>query len=209
MSVQEPPASTNVTQALGALTIHLVRHGQTDWNVQGRMQGHSDIPLNANGVQQAAVAAEALRGRPIGAVISSDLIRARQTAEPIAAVAGVELVLEPALRERGFGVAEGELETEIDQQLEGRFAELWADPDFTFDGGETRRQVYQRLAAFLEALLAAPPAAEIVLVSHGGALHVARGFLEHIPVEQLPVWHMANTEIVTLTVPRPFTPAID
>jgi probable phosphoglycerate mutase len=197
MSVDQQPASRD---AAGILTIHLVRHGQTDWNKQARMQGQSDIPLNATGLRQADAAAVALSGRPIGAVIASDLIRARQTAEPIAAGAGVKLVLEPALRERSFGSAEGQFETEIDRQLAGRFRERWADPDFTFAGGETRRQLYQRVGAFLRDLLTSPPQGEIVLVAHGGTLQVARGFLEQIPVEQLPEWHFDNAGITTLTV---------
>ncbi len=197
MSVDEQPASRDVARTL---TIHLVRHGQTDWNKQGRMQGQSDIPLNATGLRQADAAAAVLNGRPIGAVIASDLCRARQTAEPIAAGAGVKLTLEPALRERSFGDVEGRLEAEVNQQLEGRFLERWADPDFTFDGGETRRQLYQRVGAFLHDLLTSPPQGEIVLVAHGGTLQVARGFLEQIPVERLSEWHSGNGEVTTLTV---------
>jgi probable phosphoglycerate mutase len=203
MSVDQQPVSRDAARIL---TIHLVRHGQTDWNKLARMQGRSDVPLNATGLRQADAAAVALSGRPIGAVIASDLVRARQTAEPIAAVAGVELVLEPALRERSFGSAEGQLETEINQQLEGRFRERWADPDFTFAGGESRRQLYQRVGAFLRDLLTFPPQGEIVLVAHGGTLQVARGFLEQIPVEQLPEWHFENAGITTLTVPQRSAP---
>lgn len=186
---------------MAAVTIHLVRHGETDWNVEGRLQGWTDIPLNATGREQARAAAEALSGRPIGAVFSSDLARARETAAVIAAVAEVEVVADAALRERRYGVAEGRLSSEVNLELEGRLDDLWADPDFAVEGGETRRQVYTRLGRFLEKLLAAAPAPEIVVVSHGGALRVARGFLEGFPVDRLPNWSFANAEITTVVAP--------
>jgi broad specificity phosphatase PhoE len=185
------------------LTIHLVRHGQTDWNAERRTQGWTDIPLNAVGREQALAAAAVLARRPIATVISSDLSRARETAEPIAAQAAVELGLESALRERGFGVAEGMLDSEIERDFRGRLDGRWTDPDFRFDGGESRRDVYERVGAYLAELLAAPLHPELVLVSHGGALRVARAVLEGIAVEDLPHWDatpFANGEVVTLTV---------
>jgi hypothetical protein len=97
----DPPATP--------VTIHLVRHGETDWNVEGRLQGWTDIPLNATGIEQAHAAASVLAGRPIGSVLSSDLSRARDTAAMIAAAAGREVLTDPALRERNYGVAEGRL----------------------------------------------------------------------------------------------------
>jgi broad specificity phosphatase PhoE len=183
---------------VAGVTVHLVRHGETDWNVEGRLQGWTDIPLNATGREQARAAASALAGRAIGAVISSDLTRARETAAAIAAEVGVGVVTDPALRERNYGVAEGRISSELNVELGGRLDEHWADPDFAFDGGETRRDAYSRLGTFLADVLASSPPKEIVIVSHGGALRVARGFLEGIPVEQLPDWSPANAEITTL-----------
>jgi broad specificity phosphatase PhoE len=180
------------------VTIHLVRHGETDWNVEGRLQGWTDIPLNANGIEQAHAAATVLAARPIGSVISSDLSRARDTAAMIAAATGVELVIDSALRERNYGVAEGLLSAELDAKLDGGLDARWADPDFAFEGGESRRDAYLRLEAFLTELLGSPPPQEIVVVSHGGALRVARGFLEGLPVERLPRWNFANAEITTV-----------
>jgi broad specificity phosphatase PhoE len=186
-----------------ALTVHLVRHGQTDWNAERRTQGWTDIPLNATGREQALAAAVELAERPVGTVISSDLSRARETAEPIAARAGVPLALEPALRERGFGVAEGMRDAEIERDFRGHLDGRWSDPDFSFEGGESRRDVYERVGAYLTELLADPPAGELVLVSHGGALRVARAILERIALEDLPHWDampFANGEVVTLEV---------
>jgi probable phosphoglycerate mutase len=192
------------------LTVHLVRHGQTAWNAERRTQGWTDVPLNATGREQALAAAAALAGRPIATVISSDLSRARETAEPIAAGAGVELAVEPALRERGFGVAEGMLDSEIERDFRGQLDGRWSDPDFRFDGGESRRDVYERVGAFLAGPLSEPAAGELVLVSHGGALRVARAVLEGIALEDLPHWDampFANGEVVTLTV-APTAPTV-
>jgi broad specificity phosphatase PhoE len=183
---------------VAGVTIHLVRHGETDWNVEGRLQGWTDIPLNATGREQARAAASTFSGRAIGAVISSDLSRARETAAAIAAAVGLEVVTDPALRERNYGVAEGRVSSELNVELGGRLDEHWADPDFAFDGGETRRDAYSRLGTFLADVLASSPEQEIVVVSHGGALRVARGFLEGVPVERLPSWSPANAEITTV-----------
>jgi probable phosphoglycerate mutase len=185
--------------------IHLVRHGETDWNVESRLQGWTDIPLNANGLEQAQAAAMSLATRPVGRVISSDLQRARQTAVPIAARAGVEPAFDPVLRERRYGTAEGRIDAELDLELGGQLGDRWADPDFAFEGGETRREVYARLSAFLAALFVVPYQGEVVLVSHGGALRAARGVLEGIPVDQLPRWEFHNGQITTIKVePRRF-----
>jgi probable phosphoglycerate mutase len=180
--------------------VHLVRHGETDWNVESRLQGWTDIPLNAKGVKQAQNAAMILAKRPVGQVISSDLQRARQTAAPIASQAGVEVVFDAALRERRYGTAEGRIDTELDQEFGGQLDDHWADADFAFEGGETRREVYERLRVFLGDLFAAPAPGELVLVSHGGALRAARGVLEGIPVDQLPRWEFHNGQITTITV---------
>lgn len=182
------------------ITVHLVRHGETDWNLEGRLQGWTDIPLNATGIGQARAAASALAGREIAAVISSDLSRARQTAELVAAQVGVEIVADPALRERNYGAAEGQIESDLERLFDGQLAECWSDPDFTFDGGETRRDLYARIGCFLEDLVASPPGLEFVLVSHGGALRVARGVLEGFPVEMLPKWSFGNGEVTTVRV---------
>lgn len=190
----------NLTVTERDVTVHLVRHGETDWNTEGRLQGHTDIPLNTRGIEHANAAARALAGRPITAVISSDLARAQQTAVPIATQAGVPLIRDPALRERHYGSAEGRLNTDLDREFGGKLHERWADHDFAFEGGETRREAHVRLAQFFSRLLATPPAGEIVVVSHGGALRVARGVLERVAVEDLPKWAFKNGEVTTITV---------
>ena len=90
-----------------ATTLLLVRHGETAWNAEHRIQGHLDIPLSPSGIQQAARLAKRLAGTPIDAIYSSELVRAWLTAEPLAACVGVPIVAETRLRERSFGIFEG------------------------------------------------------------------------------------------------------
>ena len=89
--------------------IYLMRHGETDWNIARRMQGHSDIPLNANGLRQARQAAAGMRGLPIDRILTSPLRRAKQTAQAVAAGRGVPVLIEENLIEMGFGALEGKL----------------------------------------------------------------------------------------------------
>lgn len=186
------------------MTIHLVRHGETAWNRERRLQGWTDIPLNDAGIFQARAAGKLLAGRRIAAVLSSDLSRARQTAELIAASVGVEVTIDQALRERNYGSAEGQLAVDLERRYQGRLADCWADPDFAFAGGESRRGAYVRLKSFLDRVLGAPPDGELVIVSHGGALRVARGYLAGVPVERLPRWDFANGEVVRVDVRSPW-----
>ena len=111
--------------------VFLLRHGQTAWNAEMRIQGQLDIPLDDTGLWQAQRLALALSGEHLDAVYSSDLQRARQTAAPLAAAAGLPVQLDPGLRERGFGSWEGHTYAEMEQRypLETR---RWRqrDPDF-------------------------------------------------------------------------------
>ena len=97
--------------------ILLARHGETDWNSGRRVQGHTDIPLNAAGVEQARALAEQLAGEPLTAVFSSDLSRALDTARAVAAVHGLEVTVDPRLREKNFGTWEGLTDVEIAERF--------------------------------------------------------------------------------------------
>ena len=94
-------------------TLHFVRHGETDWNREGRIQGVADVPLSALGREQAQELAASLATRPIGALYSSDLRRALETAMPLAERLGLRAHTAPALRERDFGVNEGRMAAEV------------------------------------------------------------------------------------------------
>lgn len=120
--------------------ICFVRHGETDWNVELRMQGQIDIALNARGQAQATAIGRHFEGRRADALYSSDLVRARQTAQPVAQSLGLSAVLLPELRERHFGRCEGLTFAEIERASPRmRGPSPARDPDYVSPGGESRR----------------------------------------------------------------------
>jgi probable phosphoglycerate mutase len=159
-------------------TILLIRHGETAWNAEKRLQGHLDIALNAEGERQAALLGAALAAERIDHIISSDLLRARQTAEAIARGRGTSVGTDPALRERCYGGFEGLLYSEIAARFPREFA-AWQARDV--DGvlppganrGESFREFYKRVTDAITAHAAANPGKTIALVAHGGVLECA------------------------------------
>ncbi|UVW29421.1 histidine phosphatase family protein [Massilia sp. H6] len=159
-------------------TILLIRHGETAWNAERRLQGHLDIALNAAGERQAALLAAALAPERIDRIISSDLARARQTAEAIARERGMGVGTDPALRERCYGGFEGMLYSEIAARFPVEFA-AWQARDV--DGvlppgtnrGESFRQFYDRVTAAILHHAAMHPGQTLALVAHGGVLECA------------------------------------
>ncbi|MEX2645394.1 MAG: histidine phosphatase family protein [Gaiellaceae bacterium] len=144
--------------------IILARHGETDWNLERRWQGHSDRPLNETGRAQAEELAEQLAGEPIAAVYSSDLVRAHETARIVAARLGLDVVAVPGLRERRFGSWEGLRDVEV----EHRFPDAHGPPD-----GETREEMLRRVLESLEAIAAAHAGETVLVVCHGGPIRAA------------------------------------
>src|SRR3990167_4227434 len=147
-----PPCRADPMQATRIIAI---RHGETAWNVDTRIQGHLDIPLNDMGLWQARQVARALAGEPLSAIYASDLQRAHTTARAIAEATGAPLVPEPALRERSFGELEGRTFAEIEAELPEQ-ARRWRqrDPHFAPEGGETLVQLRERIAATTHRLAA-------------------------------------------------------
>ena len=135
------------------LTLLFVRHGQTEWNAAGRMQGQTPhVPLTDLGHAQAAGAARELAALGPGALVSSDLLRARQTAEHCARATGLAVATSPALREQGYGVLEGRPSRELWDVVD------WTDPHWAAEGGESLAQLYARVEAYLRELADNPPA---------------------------------------------------
>ncbi len=158
-------------------TILLVRHGETDWDVERRVQGHSDRPLNATGVAQAAALVEELAGENIEAVYSSDLARALDTATGVAVARGLQVTVLTELRERDFGSWEGLTDTEIQERFPEAQSEPWGD-------AETAEEVSERVLAALHRIAADHPGGQVLVVTHGGPL---RAVLRHCAVEDGPV----------------------
>ena len=153
--------------------ILLVRHGETDWNASGRIQGHSDTPLNAAGRQQAQRVAQRLAREPIRALYSSDLSRAFETATIIGVPLGLTVVASPRLRERQYGVWEGLTSAEIQARYPEQFA-IWRarSTDFAPPQGETRSELLTRALAELETIARRHVSEVVVVVTHGGLCYV-------------------------------------
>lgn len=149
----------------------LVRHGQTDHNVQGRLQGQVDIPLNGTGREQAAAVARALAHHRFDLIISSPLSRARDTARAIADAAGAgEVETEAAFIEQSFGQWEGLASEEIGEGWPDLHAQWRAGRTVPGVGIEDRESVGERFAVAARALMAENPGARILVVSHGAAI---------------------------------------
>ena len=156
------------------MKLYLIRHGQTDWNVEQKIQGHQDIPLNAVGHSQAAALAEGMKSRPVKQIFSSPQKRAMQTAQAVAEAQNVPVIHLPSLMEIGYGAWEGRTMEEIrnspDQKL---FEDWWKHPATVAPpGGETLAHVDARCRQSWEAIKAAlrEHPADVAIVSHGGTL---------------------------------------
>jgi len=153
--------------------ILLIRHGQTDWNVEGRWQGHLDQPLNATGMEQARALAEYLRDRPIDAVYSSDLARARVTAEQIAEPHRLAVITDVRWREQDLGVFQGLTTSEISGKYPEEMRQLRENYlDFAPPEAETRRVMQDRAFAAYSEILVHETGSDIAIVSHGGTIRV-------------------------------------
>jgi broad specificity phosphatase PhoE len=180
-----------------ALTLLLVRHGQTTWNQAGLLQGQTaDIPLTDLGRTQAAAAAEQLARLAPGALISSDLLRARQTADVCAAATGLPVTVTPELREQGYGVLEGRPSRQLWDVVD------WTDPHWAADDGESLAQLYARVAAYLDRLRADPPADVLALVTHGDTIRAAQAVAADAGPTRLPAVTPPNGSITRLEVRR-------
>ncbi|MGY1705876.1 histidine phosphatase family protein [Geodermatophilus sp. SYSU D00697] len=175
------------------LTLLLVRHGQSAWNAAGLMQGQTaSVPLTELGHAQASRAARELAGLRPGALVSSDLRRAVQTAEHCAAATGLPFTTTPALREQGYGVLEGRPSRELWDVVD------WSDPHWAAEGGESLAELHGRVAAYLKHLCAEPPAAVIGLVTHGDTIRAAQAVAAGLGADAMPVVTPHNGTITRL-----------
>jgi probable phosphoglycerate mutase len=151
----------------------LVRHGETEWNAEGRVQGQTDIPLSAIGLAQAQAAAEVLCRHDFTAVYSSDLLRVRQTAEPSVRKLALPLQLDAALRERHFGIFERLLYTEVRSRYPEHYARFQRkDPDYDFESGESLRVFHERSLGAVKAIVERHAGEQVLVFTHGGVLEV-------------------------------------
>lgn len=179
-----------------ATHIVAVRHGETAWNVEGRVQGHIDTPLNATGRWQVARMAAALADEGIAAIYSSDLSRAVETARALGEVLSLPVATDTRLRERSFGVfqgltfAEGEARWPVDA---GRL--LQRDPDFAPDGGESLATVSARCIDAVTALVRAHAGQTIAVITHGGVIDCLYRAATHVDLQTQRSWPLGNASI--------------
>jgi len=173
-----------------------IRHGETAWNVEARLQGQLDIPLNALGRRQAATLADALCDEHLAAVYASDLGRAWHTARALAEPLGLPLTAEPGLRERCFGMLEGLTRQQIDQDWPD-LARRWhrREPDFAPDGAESLRLFQARCLATVDRLVAGHAGQTIALVSHGGVLDALYRAAARVALDAPRSWQLGNAAI--------------
>ncbi|MBN1765208.1 MAG: histidine phosphatase family protein [Sedimentisphaerales bacterium] len=153
-------------------TVIAVRHGETLWNRENRMQGQLDSPLTDKGIKQALAMAEALNGDTISALYTSDLPRAIQTARIIAERLGLNIHTDKRLRERNLGILEGLTLDDIQQQHPKIYESYTShDPDYIIPHGESTRQRFERGIRCVEELAARHPGEKILIITHGGILN--------------------------------------
>lgn len=175
----------------------LVRHGETDWNLDARIQGHTDIPLNPTGRWQAERVAQAVDGDDLQAIYSSDLLRAAQTAQAIARVAGLPVKFDRGLRERAFGAFEGRRFVDIEKSHPEE-ALRWKQRDPVFEppgGGESLRQFVARVVDTADHLCRRHPGQHIALVAHGGVLDGLYRAATRIDLQAPRSWLLGNASI--------------
>lgn len=179
----------------------VVRHGETAWNAEGRIQGHLDSPLNEEGLAQAMLVGERLAREPFHALYCSDLSRTRQTAQPLVDRTGRQPQLQAELRERHLGVFQGL----TGPDCQARFAEDYRrfqarDPDHVVPQGESVRQLSARIEKFFRHLAARHAGERLVVVTHGGVLDVLYRLAKSIPLQQARDFPVFNASVNRLQV---------
>ncbi len=194
-----------------AATVWLLRHGQSVWNERGLAQGQTEAApgLTERGRREALAAAGELEDAGISLVLASDLLRAEETARIVADHLGVEMRLEPRLRERALGVAEGRPARELTGPLGGGGVERGrvVDADARPRGGESIRQLVHRVSWYLDDLLRDGTPDRPLLVTHGGVVRAALAVARRTDVERMPWAAVSNAQAVELRLSLPSLPS--
>jgi probable phosphoglycerate mutase len=182
--------------------ICIVRHGETDWNAERRIQGQTDIPLNATGHKQAHAAARGLAKEGFTALYSSDLQRTRDTAAVTAQLLQLPVIPEPGLRERNYGEYQGLTQAEIATRADyERY--INRDVNFSFGNGESLNVFSERIKTTINRLAARHVGENIVLFAHGGVLDVVYRIATHRPLETARDFPIPNAALNWIEVGSP------
>ncbi|MCL2618626.1 MAG: histidine phosphatase family protein [Defluviitaleaceae bacterium] len=171
------------------MKVYTARHGQTAWNLEGRMQGSIDIPLDATGINQAGKLAQRFKNIPLSAIFTSDLCRAAETANIINKYHGLEPVVKPALREISYGDFEGRLISDIGIQMQGLHKAGRRLP-----GGETIAEFFERIHSCLETILPHQHG-DILIIGHGGTIRAMLCYFMGLPPDKFSSLGIGNTSV--------------
>lgn len=186
-----------------ACEIYFIRHGETDWNLQDRIQGQTDIPLNANGISQAMNLGSLLADIPFTAAFSSDLSRAQQTAELVLQPRSLPIVPSLSLRERSAGALEGVNKEHFEERIRPFLLSEQALHHETYlctpwhPEIETSHSVFKRVTHFLFPLVALHLSQTLLVVSHGGVL---RSILDHLSFTPKKRWIVDNCGFIKIRI---------
>jgi len=185
------------------MLIYFIRHGESCYNAEGRLQGQSQTPLSPLGLRQAESVAAALAQEPIEAIYTSPLTRAMQTATPLARALGVTPIADPRLMEIHVGMFQDLLHTEIAERYPEETA-MWrgSDPDYRIPGGESRRDLMTRGRAAFDAIVAGGQKT-VAVISHGGLLAAIFKSILDVPADRNP-FSLYNTSISQVVVGNEF-----
>jgi broad specificity phosphatase PhoE len=186
-------------------TIYLIRHGETDWNLNGRWQGHADVPLNPLGLRQAQLVARRFLSEqlPVDALYSSDLDRAYRTARAIGEAVQLEVQPLPELREIDVGRWSGLTYEEIRVHYPDEIAMIEQGHDIPRGGGESLTLLRRRVVAAIESLVARHPQATLAIVTHGGCIRMLLAHADdRSDLDHHGYLHIGNTSISTLQIGR-------
>lgn len=175
----------------------LVRHGETAWNAQGRIQGMLDVPLNELGFQQARVVGDELaRSIDVACIVCSDLVRTRETAQPLVDATGFAITFDARLRERHFGVLEGITYDEWRaRDAEGMARYSAGEADYGPEGGETARAFLARCVNAITDLVMASNEKTLILVTHGGVVSSMYRHSQGLEFHSQRTWGVPNASI--------------
>lgn len=171
--------------------IIIIRHGETEWNKTGRFQGHSDVPLSAEGRAQAEALGRNLRIDHVDAIYASDLARAMETAAPLAVRFGLDVIPDPALRELNFGAWEGRNFRDVNAECQDAMKRFYNDPERAdIPDSENFTDFQKRVAGCVRTIAAEQRGKRVVIVSHGAAIRILMADILAMPIRS--IWHISQ-----------------
>lgn len=182
--------------ASAATHLIAIRHGETEWNSEGRFQGHLNSALNDAGLAQARALGERLAAERFDLLLCSDLGRALQTASAIALRSGHEIAVDPRLRERRMGIFQGLTPAEVQERHPEEYARFASrDPDYAIPQGESMRQLFDRCVTCFTELAERHAGRTLVAVTHGGVLAMLYRHAMAMPLDAPRDFHLHNAGV--------------